>query len=67
MNYFSKDFWEKLYNGRYKTAYSEMYDARVAIVKVRSDRLGEPIIDARVAGSDTITLFRPWELKNYVL
>lgn len=52
---------------RYKTAYSPVWEQYVGIVKVRRDEDGVPIVEARIAFTDTVALFRQNELTNYVL
>jgi hypothetical protein len=51
----------------YKTAYSPVWEQYVGIVKVRRDEDGVPIVEARIAFTDTVALFRQNELTNYVL
>jgi hypothetical protein len=51
----------------FKTAYSPVWEEFVEIVKVRLDEDGVPLVEARVAYTDMVCLFRQNELTNYVL
>jgi len=51
----------------FKTAYSPVWEQYVGIVKVRRDEDGVPIVEARIAYTDTVALFRQNELTDYVL
>ena len=51
----------------FKTAYSPVWERYVGIVKVRQDEDGVPIVEARIAYTDTIALFRQNELTDYCL
>jgi hypothetical protein len=59
------DFLKKL--PRYKTAWSPTYNCFVGIVKVWEDDYAMPIIQARLAYTDQLVLFRVEELTDFVL
>ena len=59
-------FKKELLLGKYKSAYSPLYDEFVRIIKVRTDSDNEPIIDAVVpSNNQNVTLFRVTELQDF--
>lgn len=62
------EFIKKLRAQLYKTAYSPLYECYVAIIGVYENEDGEPLVKARLAGTNYgYIIFRPDELTKYGL